>query len=192
MAPLDPGGALGPNLSVIQERKKVNRLYTYVGPRELLELASSDVARCEPGDVIELRAWLAAQGLAPPVTLTFVVTGGGALRVAPRQAEHVACARGEAVRAAGELELAISGKLLEVLGVTNQSTGYCPEPSCFEEVRDALAKVGLTPPPTFAHAFDFRRCPACRTIAVVKDADFECAACGSSLPRDWNLDEPEP
>ena len=41
MAAVDPGGALGPNLVVIRERKEVIQLYAYVGPRELLELGAA-------------------------------------------------------------------------------------------------------------------------------------------------------
>jgi hypothetical protein len=170
-------------------RRIVPRTYRYVGPKDLLVLAASDVARCQPRDGAELLAWLREQGLAAPVTLTYVVTLDGALRVSPRHAEHVACARGESVLAAGEIALGVLQGRLHVRTVTNQSTGYCPEPSCFPEVASALRRVGLEPPTEIAHEFVFRRCKSCEAIAIVKDDDYECASCGAELPRTWNLDE---
>lgn len=166
------------------------RIYRYVGPKDLLALAASDVARCQPRDGAELLAWLQEQGLAAHVTLTYVVTLDGALRVSPRHAEHVACARGESVLAAGEIELELLQGRLHVRSVTNQSTGYCPEPGCVLQVASALTRVGLESPGELAHEFVFRRCESCDTIAIVKENDFECAACGADLPRGWNFDEP--
>src|SRR5262245_23022877 len=106
-----------------------------------MPLAASDIARCEPRDVAELRSWLRDQALTAPVTLTYVVTADGALRVSPRHAEHVACARGESVLAAGEITLGVAQDRLHVQGVTNQSTGYCPEASCFPEIASALKRL---------------------------------------------------
>jgi hypothetical protein len=167
------------------------RTYQYVGPRNLLELANADVARCEPRNPADLLNWLSTHSLSPPVTLTFVVTVQGQLRVSPRHAEHVACARAEPVRAAGELELGLSAGLPSVLGITNQSTGYCPEPACFPEVVAALGRAGFRAPGALAHEFLFRRCPKCRGISIVKEDEFECASCGGALPETWNFDEPE-
>jgi hypothetical protein len=166
----------------------MQRAYRYVGPKDLMSLATSDIARCEPRDPAELLRWLREQGLTAPMTLTYVVTADGALRVSPRNAEHVACARGESVVAAGELTLGVVQDHLHVQGVTNQSTGYCPEASCFLEVASALKRLGLEPPTELTHEFIFRRCTSCQTIAIVKEDDFECASCGAELPRSWNLD----
>lgn len=166
----------------------MSRTFRYVGPRNLLQLAQSDVARCEPKDAPELSSWIRAQRLSSPVTLTFVVTSQGRLRVSPRHAEHVACARGEPVRAAGEIEIHLLSSGIEVLSVTNQSTGYCPEASCFSEVAAALLQVGLTTPTAFAFEFVFRRCPTCQGINIVKDNELECT-CGSGLPERWNFEE---
>ena len=63
--------------------------------------------------------------------------------------------------------------------LTNRSTGYCPEPSCFAAVSGALADAGFAAPPGFSHEFIFRRCPT--FISIVKEADLECATCGSAL-----------
>jgi hypothetical protein len=166
------------------------RLYRYVGPAHLAEQAQSQIPRCQPGSPEELTAWLTGEGYALPVTLTYVVTADGRLRVSDRNSEHVACARGEPVRAAGEIGFRSSAGRPVVDFLTNQSTGYCPEPSCFAAASDAVLEAGFDAPPGFSHEFTFRRCPTCSGISIVKEADFECAACGSALPLGWNFDDP--
>ncbi|MCA9625604.1 MAG: hypothetical protein KC731_41565 [Myxococcales bacterium] len=169
-------------------KHRMTRLYDYVGPHHLVDLATSPIPRHEPTANTALVAWLREQyGNVEAITLTYVVTDQGRLRVSDRHTEHVACAQGSRVRAAGELELSIEGSEASVVGVTNQSTGYCPEPSCFPEVQRALLEAGLEPPDSFSHAFTFRRCPGCGGITIVKDDDFECPACGEALPREWNF-----
>jgi hypothetical protein len=74
-----------------------------------------------------------------------------------------------------------------VTWVTNQSTGYCPEPDSWPAVQAALARAGIPAPEAFSQELTFRRCPSCASINIVKDGDFECGACGASLPEKWNL-----
>lgn len=167
----------------------MTRLYDYVGPNRLVDLASSAIDRLEPLTSAELAAWLRTHYATDDVTLTYVVTASGRLRLSDRHTEHIACAEGHPVRAAGEVCLGVDGDAVDVISVTNQSTGYCPEPICFEAVREALTAVGLTAPDGFSHQFVFRRCNGCGGITVVKDGDFECAACGEPLPKEWNFDE---
>jgi hypothetical protein len=140
----------------------------------------------EPRSVEELANWVRNQYGTGDVTLTYIVTRDGHLRVSDRHTEHVACARGEAVLAAGELELQVDKSAIAILGITNQSTGYCPEPSCFSAVAQALVLIDLRASAGFTHEFIFRRCPTCHGITIVKEDDFECA-CGESLPRSWNF-----
>ncbi|MEU8264733.1 hypothetical protein AB0C02_29455 [Micromonospora sp. NPDC048999] len=73
-----------------------------------------------------------------------------------------------------------------VTEVSNQSTRYCPEPSSWPVVAAACDKAGLPHPGRFTTAFQFRRCPACDQLTIVKDHDFTCAACGRELPTAWN------
>jgi hypothetical protein len=75
-----------------------------------------------------------------------------------------------------------------VTWVTNQSTGYCPEPDSWPAVEAVLARAGIGAPDGFNQAFDFRRCPNCGTINIVKDRVFECGVCSALLPEEWNLD----
>jgi hypothetical protein len=165
------------------------KLYRYVGPRRLLDQSTSPIQRCEPASPHELRAWLSSNGYTLPTTLTYVVTVAGRLRVSDRNTEHVACARGEPVLAAGELELSASRGSLAIESVSNQSTGYCPEAESFPAVAAALTQAGFSAPRAFSHVLTFRRCPGCASISVVKDSDFECASCGSELPLVWNFDD---
>jgi hypothetical protein len=154
------------------------RRYRYVGPDDI-----RDAARTQPaGTPITSRADLAAW--AGERTVTFVVTPDGTLRVAPRRSEHIACASAGDVLAAGELEIANGA----VIAASNQSTGFCPEPTCWTELAAALDRAGIARPAAFTHAFVFRRCPECGERNIVKDDHFECAMCGAELPAEWNFE----
>jgi hypothetical protein len=119
--------------------------------------------------------------------VTFVVVGQGDLRVADRGSEHVACSGGSPVQSAGEMFLLASKAGLEVEEVSNQSTGFCPEPESWPAVGSALERVGLKHPGRFTREVVFRRCPACGQRNVVKDGWFVCGVCGEDLPAAWNF-----
>lgn len=74
---------------------------------------------------------------------TFVVTLNGSLRLAPRRSEHVALAAGDAVLAAGEMTFEPEGAGWRVAEVTNQSTGFCPDPDSWPAVAAALDRIGV-------------------------------------------------
>jgi hypothetical protein len=180
-----------------QEFQSTNmRLYRYVGPEEI-RLRAPEQPRGRPirspDDVLLLIAaeqpTLDAEG---SCTFTFVVDEHGVLLLASRHDEHVACAGRRPVRAAGEISFEASApnaNKVRVRRVSNQSTGYCPEPESFAEVVAALKRAGLTSPSGYEPACVFRRCEKCRQIALVKEEWYECALCGNSLPTRWNLDE---
>ncbi|MEV4137321.1 hypothetical protein AB0J72_34745 [Dactylosporangium sp. NPDC049742] len=156
------------------------RRYEYVGPAELRDLPPVAVAVIRSRD--DLAAWLAARPrgeLAEP--FTFVVDLGGTLRLAPRRSEHIACAGGEPVLAAGEMGFAADWR---VDRVSNQSTGYCPDPACWPAVAAALDAAGTPHPGGFTDTVVFRRCTACGQRNIVHDGDFACAVCGAPLPVD--------
>ena len=136
-----------------------------------------------------MRAWLQAHGTlrSREVTATFVVDEVGHLRLAERHAEHVACAHGQPVRAAGEMTFILVGDAVRMPAVTNQSTGYCPEPASWIEVRRTLDTLGLAHPGNFTSTFEFRRCPACGQINVIKDGVLRCDTCDAELPSAWNF-----
>ena len=160
------------------------RLYTYVGPPEIARSARSShraLITCDD----DVRKWIATSGR-PPLTVTFVIDAHGELWIADRQSEHVACARGEPVRSAGEMTFDIDDKAVDVTYVTNQSTGFCPEPESWHSVARALDRARITHPDDFDMRCEFRRC-TCGQINLVKNEVYECGVCGSELPREWNL-----
>jgi hypothetical protein len=73
---------------------------------------------------------------------TFVIDLNGDLLVADRRSEHVACAGGGPVLSAGEMFFLVEEDRVEVTDVSNQSTGYCPEPSSWPGVAAALDRIG--------------------------------------------------
>lgn len=122
------------------------------------------------------------------ITATFVVDTSGRLRLADRHSEHVACAGGAPVLAAGEVALCIHEGCVAVEAVSNQSTGYCPEPESWPALASVLSNLNIEAPTGYTTVLVFRRCPRCGQINVIKDCLFECAVCGSLLPAFWNLD----
>lgn len=161
------------------------RRHRYVGPAEI-----RDRERGEPGAVMlgraELDAWLRAHPEGVSEGATFVVDVEGALRLAPRRSEHIDCAGGGEVLAAGEIRFTRAGGVAEV---TNLSTGYCPDPDCWPAVAAALAGAGVAVPAGFNYAFVFRRCPRCGQSNLIKEEWFVCACCDAELPVVWNFGE---
>ena len=132
----------------------------------------------------DLARWLesseeAQDGLTPA---TFTVDTERILWLAPRGSEHVACAGGAEVLAAGELVFDGSA----VVEATNQSTGYCPEPASWTVLAEALDRLAVVHPGRYTAEFTFRRCEYCGELNVVKESWFVCAACDQPLPREWN------
>jgi hypothetical protein len=169
------------------------RVYKYVGPPEIAARSATRDAGAVVTSPADVLAWMESQQLNRPmageVTVTYVVDQEGRLRIADRRSEHVACAGGRSVLAAGEMTFNVDRATVKVAGTTNQSAGYCPEPSCWKAVQRALTDAGITHPDGFTQQFEFRRCPSCQSINLVKDANFRCELCRAPLPRNWNLAE---
>jgi hypothetical protein len=155
-------------------------LYPYAGPEAIRLRVAGQPGGTLVGTVADLEAYL--RGAGDEVTLTYVIDAAGRLRLAERHSEHVACAQGEPVRAAGELFLARAAGRWRVAEVSNQSTGYRPDPSCWPEVARVLDEVGLEHPGRFTLALTFRCCLACGQLNVIKDGWLSCAVCGAELP----------
>lgn len=170
----------------------MNRLYCYVGPQTILAASRSS----KPGAIIksqaDLRAWLEAHWTESDddgsLTATFVVGKDGHLRLASRRSEHVACASGLPVLTAGEISFLRNG---EVTGVSNHSTGFCPEPESWPFCAAALDQLGVIHPMGLTTAVIFRLCPRCKERNVVKDNWFTCEICGAELPANWNFQNAE-
>ena len=163
------------------------RWYRYVGPAELRDqaVAVDAVALDAPATLDGWLGRLDREERSEPVT--FVITLDGMLRLGPRRSEHVALAGGRAVLAAGELRFAAAGAGWRIVEVTNQSTGYCPDPGCWPVVGTALDRLGVRHPGEFTDKVVFRRCPSCGERNIVRDDDFTCALCDSALPTLWNF-----
>lgn len=167
-------------------------IYRYVGPKKISERAPSVPAGTRVESSEDVRRWVRQTGqdvdAAGDVVATFVIDEAGWLQIADRRSEHVACAGGKPVQSAGEMTFNIRRSGLSVTWVTNQSTGYCPEPDTWPAVEVALAQAGIAVLDGFSQAFDFRRCSQCDSINIVKDGVFECDVCSTPLSEEWNLD----
>jgi hypothetical protein len=165
------------------------RRFRYVGPAELRDLpAAVDAVTVTSGE--ELTGWLAAQDARDRAApFTYVITTDGAVLVAPRRREHVACAGGQDVLGAGEIQFDLDDAGWFVSEISNQSTGYCPDVESWPAVAAALDRAGLRHPDGFTQPIIFRACPTCLARNIVRDDDFICAVCGADLPSEWNLDQ---
>lgn len=163
-----------------------SRVYGYVGPPELRSTVRPDSEGRIIRSAADLDAWLSGREAAETSEpFTCVVALDGLLRLAPRRSEHVACAGGADVPAAGETGFAraADGWVHEV---TNHSTGYCPDLDSWRAVGRALDRAGVEHPGRFTHEVVFRRCEECGERSIVREADFVCVFCGDELPVEWN------
>jgi hypothetical protein len=165
------------------------RRYSYVGPPDIKHTARRDRLCLCVTSLADLLPWSVeflsghARGT---FTVTFIIDTCEQLWLADRRSEHVACADGQDVLAAGEITFERHANIIHAAEVTNQSTGYCPEPASWSVVTQVLARLGISHPNYFTGAFIFRRCNKCGTTNLIKDHVFECAVCNSKLCLDWN------
>ena len=172
------------------------RTYPYTGPADLADGTGPGGRGCAVASAADFEAW--AAGRAPgewDEPFTYVVGTDGLLRLAPRRSEHVACAGGASVLAAGEMAFGRTGSgggRWAVTEVSNLSTGYCPDLYSWQAVGEALDRAGFERrdrPDDFTHPIVFRRCVSCRERNVVRDDFFVCAVCGADLPAVWNVND---
>lgn len=161
--------------------------YTYVGSEEIRRSTASQPAGTPVASAGDVDVWLRANPDAITEGATYVVDLQGRLRLAPRRSEHVACAGGEEVLAAEKIHFQGTDPRLTLAGISNQSTGYCPDTSCWAAVVLALRHAGLEPPRGFSPQIVFRRCPRCAELNLVKEAWFVCVFCDADLPAGWNV-----
>lgn len=166
------------------------RLYRYVGPKSIADRSGPEPAGAAIRSPDDVRAWArtTAQKLSDGcVIVTFVVDASGVLLIADRRSEHVACAGGQPVQSAGEMTFDI-GSAVDVKEVSNQSTGYCPEPESWPAVAAALESAGLLALREFSRTCEFRRC-VCGNLTLVKYGSFVCGMCGAAPPVLYNVQE---
>jgi hypothetical protein len=171
----------------------MRRTYNYVGPNRIAWRVKGLPAGTRIASAGDMLPWLRQRTRNPESTgeiiVTFIVDEEGFLRIAERQSEHVACAGGKPVLSAGEMAFSLTKGKISVSRVTNQSTGYCPEPESWPAVQKALENAGFRVPTGFDPALQFRRCESCGTVNIIKDGVFECSVCQEPLPAEWNLDQ---
>ena len=164
------------------------RQYPYVGPREIREVASTQPSGTAINTADDLTRWLQARPTELTVDgnwiATFTINTDEAFYLAPRRSEHVACAAGGPVLSAGEIT--IHNDLI-VTEISNQSTGFCPEPDSWPAVENALNRIGLKHPGRFTTVVVFRLCPQCNQRNIVKDSWYYCQMCDAELPETWNF-----
>ncbi len=167
------------------------KLYRYVGPTQIAARVACSPAGTPIAVACDIVRWscdtaqqLDRSGL---LAVTFVIDAERRLLVADRRSEHVACASGGPVLSAGEMFFGIDCDRVEVVEVSNQSTGFCPEPESWPVVAAALDRIGIPHPGHFTTEIGFRRCRSCGERNVVKDQWYVCGVCGSELPTKWNF-----
>jgi hypothetical protein len=170
----------------------MSRAYRYIGPAELRELVSPepDLYVRHIGAAADVLAWVKETGQVADaekcVVATYIVDRAGRLWAGERRMEHVVVACGRPVLMAGEITFCLDGAP-HVTWATNQSTGYCPQPSGWAALANALDGAGIEHPAELSRAFEFRRCEACGTLNLVKDDGLYCAVCDADLPKEWNV-----
>jgi hypothetical protein len=169
----------------------MTRLYPYVGPAEIKTRVAGCPAGVRVSTAADILAWVRGTGQRPApdglVAATFVIDAQGDLLLGDRRSEHVGCAGGGPVLSAGEMFFRVSGVNVEVAEVSNQSTGFCPEPESWPAVAAALDRAGIRHSGRFTAEVHFRRCERCGERNVVKDGWFVCGVCGAELPHRWNF-----
>lgn len=121
------------------------------------------------------------------ITVTFIVDTDKQLWINDRYSEHVLCAQGGNVLSAGEITFEVIDDGVEIVAITNQSTGYCPEPESYPAVKHALKDTDILYPLMFTTCYHFRRCDKCGMTNIVKDDWFVCGVCDTDLSREWNF-----
>ncbi len=168
------------------------RYYRYVGSQEIARLPMDHRYRYRVEAETDVERWARetqqVRSSAQTITATFIISSEEQLWIADRHSEHIACADGQPVLAAGEITFHWGPSGVSVIEVTNQSTGYCPEPDSWDVITAVLEHLNLAHPTAFTTCFLFRRCNHCGTTNIVKDSWWECAACQTSLSPTWNYD----
>jgi hypothetical protein len=153
--------------------------YTFVGSKELLHLIHADLEGYNIQTASDILDWIKESGqktdYSGEIIATFIIDLQGNLRIHDRHSEHVVCANGKPVLSAGEIIFTFSKHHTIIISqISNQSTGYCPSPTSWHVVQNALEKIGIAFPVYFTTAFEFRVCQNCGWINIIKDDYFVC------------------
>ncbi len=169
----------------------MNRQYRYIGSDDIKNLVCPSEHRAIVHQAQDIIRWIKGTGQLHKntgfVVATFIIDTNENLWIADRHSEHYVCAQGKEVLSAGEITFSVDRSNVEVVEITNQSTGYCPEPESWTIVQQALTRAKIPHPKGFTFEFIFRRCEKCYAKNVVKEGWFDCGVCGAELSQDWNF-----
>lgn len=170
----------------------VQKHYHYVGPREILKYLSRQSGRVMVRTAEDIRRWVHETQQTTEYDdlfiATFVIDLEGRLWINDRRSEHVLCAAGRSVLSAGEMAFDVDEKSVAIVEISNQSTGYCPEPTSWSAVAQALKTTNVAHPDGWTLTCLFRLCDACGSKNLVKDGWFMCGVCDAPLSKTWNFD----
>ncbi|WP_144868514.1 hypothetical protein [Hyella patelloides] len=174
--------------------EKHTKLYNYAGSKEIKNAVANYPIGIQIQSKQDINNWIYStnQGIDNSgfIICTFVIDLEGYLCIADRHSEHVACSGGNPVFSAGEIFFVPNKNEYEIAEISNQSTGFCPEPDSWFSVSQALDRIPLNHPGEFTMNFIFRRCVKCGLLNLVKENLFVCADCNTELPKNWNCNLP--
>lgn len=161
-------------------------MYSYVGAKHILEKVDPAYTGTIITGKADIQNWInqtqQKSNEYEEVIATFIIDLQHRIRINDRHSEHVVCANGQSVLSAGEITFELNKKeVLRISGITNQSTGYCPSPKSWKDVKKALKHFDLPYPEGFTQSFIFRVCKNCDWVNIVKDEIYECGVCESEL-----------
>ncbi|MEM6529229.1 MAG: hypothetical protein AAF653_13105 [Chloroflexota bacterium] len=171
----------------------MHRQYRYVGGSDILKSIPKQSGRVKVESAAAILHWI--QSTDQPkehdgtVVATFIIALDDWMWINDRRSEHVLCAAGQDVLSAGEITFELDKNNIEVVAITNQSTGYCPEPASWWAVEQALDRAKIEHPGELTTAYLFRRCENCGMKNIVKDEWFYCGVCDEPLSQTWNFDK---
>lgn len=169
---------------------KYLQIYNYVGSKEIRDRVDERFIGKTIIKIQDIMDWIEESDQIikhESLIATFIINLNTDLVVADRHSEHVICAGGKKVLSAGEITFNFEKEGIEVSEISNQSTGYCPEPKSWNKVEFALNKIGIKHPGFFTKAYDFRYCENCGNKNLIKENIFECLICEQELDIKWNI-----
>lgn len=140
------------------------RSYRYIGPPDLIPKGAFP-----PRTLVDsrntLKNWITDHAdeidIEDNIAATFIVDINYLLWIADRSSEHVECARESDVLSAGEIFSTYLNGEPAIDHITNQSTGYCPEPESYPAIKRALYTTDISYPASYEPEFIFRLCTKC-------------------------------
>lgn len=165
--------------------------HKYIGSQEIIDNLPEKSARVCVNSAKDVLEWIKSSKQSPEYdscyVATFIISVDEKLWINDRHSEHVLCANGKNVLSAGEITFEVEGNTVEIVAISNQSTGYCPEASSWITVAHALENSKIRHPDDFTSQYIFRKCEHCGQKNIVKDEWYFCAVCDSELSETWNF-----